>query len=210
MSRILPMIALALTPALSGCAAISNLSGGERLDVFELRPLQESRKSCGRGRVAQLIIEEPKSRGTLNTERIMIRPSAIQTQYLPDAQWGDTVPITLQNLLLRGFASYDVFTHVGRAPLGSAGDFALISEINDFNAEVTGDGALVRLSVDAQLIREMDASVAARGNFAVTHPAASTRNADLIPAFDAASQQLLAEMTDWGLRGVGVNPGSCR
>ncbi|MTH76673.1 ABC-type transport auxiliary lipoprotein family protein [Paracoccus aestuariivivens] len=210
MTRLLPLIALTLVPLLSGCAAISNLSGGPKLDVFELRPLSDSPKRCGRGRVAELVIEEPKSRGTLNTERIMIRPSALQTQYLPDAQWGDTVPVTLQNLLVRGFGSYDVFTHVGRAPLGGAGDYALISEINDFNAEVSGKGAMIKLSVDAQLVSEMEASVVSRGHFNVSVPAESTRTADLVPAFDMAGQQLLAQMTDWGLRGIGVNPANCR
>lgn len=210
MNRLIPLAFLALTTTLPGCAAISALSGGPKLDVFELRPLSDAPKTCGRGRLAELVIEEPKTRGTLNTERIMIRPSALQTQYLPDAQWGDTVPITLQNLLVRGFGSYDAFTHVGRAPLGGSGDFALISEINDFNAEASGKGAVIKLSVDAQLVNEMDASVAARGHFTGTSTAASTRTADLIPAFDAAGQDLLAQMTDWGLRGIGVNPASCR
>lgn len=201
---------LALTLALPGCGALSALSGGPALDVFELRAPDETPKSCGRGRRAELVVEEPKARGTLDTERIMIRPNALQTQYLPDAQWGDTVPVTLQNLLVRSFSPYDAFTHVGRAPLGTAGDFALISEIRDFNAEVAGKGAIVRLSVDAQLVREMDASVAARGSFSATATAPSTRTADLIPAFDAAGRELLGQMTDWGLRGVGVNPAACR
>ncbi|WP_134679515.1 ABC-type transport auxiliary lipoprotein family protein [Paracoccus ravus] len=210
MSRLLPLIALSLSALLPGCAAISNLSGGNDLEVFELRPLDDTPKRCGRGRLTELVIEEPKSRGTLNTERIMIRPSAIQTQYLPDAQWGDTVPITLQNLLVRGFSAYDVFTHVGRAPLGMGGDYALISEVQDFNAEVAGSGAIIRLRVDAQLVSEMEATVVSRASFTATTTAKSTRSADLIPAFDTAGQQLLAQMTDWGLRGIGVNPASCR
>lgn len=210
MTRLAPLALLAATLLMQGCAAISALSGGPNRDVFELRPLSDAPRSCGRGRLAELVIEEPKARGTLDTERIMIRPSALQTQYLPDAQWGDTVPVTLQDLLVRGFGAYDVFTHVGRAPLGAAGDYALISEINDFNAEVAGKGALVKLSVNAQLVNEMSASVVARGQFSATAAAASTRTADLVPAFDAAGQQLQAQMTDWGLRGIGVNPANCR
>ncbi|MDT1063234.1 ABC-type transport auxiliary lipoprotein family protein [Paracoccus sp. CPCC 101403] len=210
MTRLTTLTLLAAVMLLPGCAAISALSGGPNRDVFELRPLSDASKTCGRGRIAELVIEEPKARGTLNTERIMIRPSALQTQYLPDAQWGDTVPVTLQNLLVRGFGTYDVFTHVGRAPLGAAGDYALISEINDFNAEVSGKGAIVKLSVNAQLVNEMSATVVARGQFSASAPSPSTRTDDLIPAFDAAGQQLLAQMTDWGLRGVGVNPGNCR
>lgn len=210
MPRPLSILALTALTLLPGCAALSALSGGPNRDVYELRPLSDAPRKCGRGRLAELVIEEPKARGTLNTERIMIRPNALQTQYLPDAQWGDTAPITLQNLLVRGLGAYDAFTHVGRAPLGSAGDYALISEIEDFNAEVAGKGAVVKLSVNAQIVREMDSTVVARGNFHASSPAASTRTADLIPAFDAAGQQLQVQMTDWALRGVGVNPGTCR
>ena len=201
---------LMLTLTLPGCAALKALQGEPDRDVFELRPPSDQPQSCGRGRIAELVIEPPKTRGTLDTDRIMIRPSALQTQYLPDSRWGDTVPVTLQTLLVRGFSLYDVWTHVGRVPLGTAGDYAIISEINDFNAEVAGRGALVRLSVDARIVREMDATVVARGNFVATSEAATTKTSDLIPAFDAASQQLVTQMTDWGLRAVGVNPARCQ
>ncbi|WP_199260106.1 ABC-type transport auxiliary lipoprotein family protein [Paracoccus binzhouensis] len=201
---------LMLTLTLPGCAALKALEGEPDRDVFELRPPSDQPQRCGRGRLAELVIEPPKARGTLDTDRIMIRPNQLQTQYLPDARWGDTVPVALQTLLVRAFGTYDAFTHVGRAPLGVAGDYALISEVQDFNAEVSGKGAVIRLTVDAQMVREMDASVVARGHFAATAEAPSTKTADLIPAFDAAGQQLVAQMTDWGLRAVGVNPARCR
>lgn len=204
------LLALSLTATLPGCGVMRALEGEPDRDVFELRPPSDAPLKCGRGRLAELVIEPPKTRGTLDTERIMIRPSALQTQYLPDSRWGDTVPITLQTLLVRGFSVYDVWTHVGRAPLGNAGDYAIISEINDFNAEVTDDGAIVKLNVAAQMVREADASVVSRGNFVATVPAASTKTADLVPAFDAAGQQLVTEMTAWGLKAVGVNASRCR
>lgn len=206
--RLTPALLLVLTMTLPGCAALKALEGEPDRDVFELRPPSDQPQSCGRGRVAELVIEPPKARGTLDTDRIMIRPNELQTQYLPDARWGDTVPTTLQTLLVRGFGVYDVFTHVGRAPLGTAGDYALISEVQDFNAEVMGKGAIIKLTVDAQMVREMDASVVARGHFATTAQAPTTKTADLIPAFDAAGQQLVTQMTAWGLKTVGA--GRCR
>ncbi|GLK63123.1 hypothetical protein F8A10_10300 [Paracoccus kondratievae] len=201
---------LVMTLTLPGCAALRALEGEPDRDVFELRPPSDAPRVCGRGRIAELVIEAPKARATLDTERIMIRPNELQTQYLPDARWGDTVPATLQTLLVRGFGVYDAFSHVGRAPLGTAGDYALISEINDFNAEVSGKGAVVKLSVDAQMVREMDATVVSRGRFTATAQAGTTKTSDLIPAFDAAGQQLVTQMTDWGMRAVGVNPARCR
>lgn len=201
---------LSLTMLLPGCAALSALKGEPDRDVFELQPPPAQPRSCGRKNVAQLVVELPKTRGTLDTDRIMIRPNPLQTQYLPDARWGDTVPVTLQTMLVRGFGAYDAFSHVGRAPLGASGDYAVLSEINDFNAEVSGSGAVVRLSVDAQIVREMDARVVSRRLFTVNAESPSTNTGDLIAAFDVADRQLVAQMTEWGLGAVGVRASSCR
>lgn len=209
--RMTAALLFAASLALPGCSALKVLEGEPNRDVFELRLPQDLPRQCGAaGRGGELVIELPKASGTLDSERIMIRPSELQTQYLPDAQWGDTVPVMLQTLLVRGFGTNDSFRHVGRAPLGSAGDHALISEITDFNAQQQGKGAVIRLAVSAQIVREMDASVIARRSFVATAVVPSTRTNDLIPAFDAANQQLIRDMTDWGLSAVGVNPARCR
>ncbi|MFT3689475.1 ABC-type transport auxiliary lipoprotein family protein [Paenirhodobacter sp.] len=197
------IIALPLILSLAGCSTLGALTAPAR-GVYELLPADDSPRQCARRTGTELVVETPKTRSTLDTDRIMIRPGALEAQYLPDAQWGDSVPVMLQTLLVRGFARYDAFSHVGRAPLGAAGDYALISEIEDFNAEVSEAGPQVRLTVDAQLVREGDARVAARSRFAVTRPAASTKTADLVPAFDAAARDLTAQITAWGLRAMGT------
>lgn len=208
--RHLSLPSLLLIALLPGCGALSALGGGPDRDVFELRGPVVEQGRCGRGRVAELVVELPKTRGTLDSERIMIRPSELQTEYLPDATWGDPVPAMLQRMLVETLGAYDAFTHVGRAPLGLSGDYALISEIRDFNAELAGDDTVVKLTVTAQLVRESDARVVSRGRFAVSVPSAGTQTADLIPAFDAAGRKLVADMTAWALRGSGVNPAACR
>lgn len=194
---------------LPGCGTLPALMGEPERDVFELRP-PAAVTGCGRASIGDLIIEPPKARGTLDSNRIMIRPSALQTQYLPDAQWGDTVPEMLQRLLVQSFGATGSFGYVGRAPLGISGDYALISEIEDFNAELTSGGAVVRLTVGAQMVSEMEAEIVSRGRFAATVPAASTRTADLIPAFDAGARQVVTQMTEWGLRASDVDPKRCR
>ncbi|WEF24537.1 ABC-type transport auxiliary lipoprotein family protein [Paracoccus sp. S3-43] len=188
---------------------MSALQGEPERDVFELRP-PAALTGCGRASIGDLIIEPPKARSTLDSNRIMIRPSALQTQYLPDAQWGETVPETVQRLLVQSFGATGSFGYVGRSPLGLSGDYALISEIEDFNAELAPDGTVVRLTVGAQMVSELEAEIVSRGRFAAIVPAASTRTADLIPAFDAAARQLVAQMTQWGLRAADVDPARCR
>ncbi len=201
---------ISLTLLLSGCGALSLLGGEPKRDVFELRGPAVGARSCGGSRIAQLVIELPKTRGTLDSDRIMIRPSELQTEYLGDAVWGDPVPVTLQRLLVETLGNFDAFGHVGREPLGLSGDIAMLSEITAFNAETGEAGTMIRLAVDAELIREIDSTIIGRGRFEAVTEAASTRTADLIPAFDAAAQELVAEMTTWTLGRVGVNTTNCR
>ena len=206
--RLPTALLIAATASLPGCGALTALQGEPDRDLFELRA--PAALSCPQSRIGELVIEPPKARGTLDSNRIMIRPSALQTQYLPDAEWGDTVPAMLQRLLVESLSATDSFDQVGRAPLGLSGDVAMISEVQDFNVDLSADGTLIRLGVEAQLVDEMEAKVIARGRFAATVPAASTRTADLIPAFDAATRQLIGQMTAWTLDAAGVDPVTCR
>ena len=206
--RLPTALLIAATATLPGCGALSALQGEPERDLFELRA--PAALSCPRSRIGELVIEPPKARGTLDSNRIMIRPSALQTQYLPDAEWGDTVPAMLQRLLVESLSATGSFNQVGRAPLGLSGDVAMISEVQDFNVDLSADGTLIRLGVGAQLVDEMEAKVIARGRFAAAVPAAGTRTADLIPAFDAATRHLIGQMTAWTLDAAGVDPGACR
>lgn len=200
-----PALLLSLTLLLPACGALKALEGEPDRDVFELRAPPVTASQCSGARGAELVVELPKTRETLDSPRIMIRPSALETQYLPDAVWGEPVPATVQRLLVETLGNYNAFGHVGREPLGLAGDYALLTEITSFNAELQDKGALIRLAVEAQLIREMDASVVGRSRFEVTTELPSTRTADLIPAFDAANLQLITEMTAWTLGRAGLN-----
>lgn len=202
-------VIIVLALALSGCANLSALGGGGTRDLFELLPRETEPRQCA-GRAGELVVELPRTRSVLDTDRIMIRPAALQAQYLPDGQWGDAVPVMLQTLLVQSFGRHDVFAYVGRTPLGGSGDLALISEIRDFNALASGDGAVVRLAVDAQMVRESNVRIIARGRFAAQEVAPSTRTEDLVQAFDRAAGDLVDRMTEWGLRAAGVDPATCR
>ena len=199
-----PALLLSLTLLLPACGALKALEGEPDRDVYELRAPPVTAGQCSGARGTELVVEPPKARETLDSPRIMIRPSVLETQYLPDAVWGEPVPAMVQRLLVETLGNYDAFGHVGREPLGLAGDYALLTEISNFNAELQGNGALVRMTVEAQLIREMDASVVGRSRFEVTTESPSTRTADLVPAFDAAALQLITEMTSWALGRAGV------
>ena len=202
--RLIPLAALLAALTVSGCGGI--LTGGPRRDVFELRNTGPA-MTCARNRAMQVVVETPKAAGPIDTERVLVRPNPLQIQYLPDAQWGDTVPVMVQTLLVQRMSDYPLYAHVGRAPLGSSGDYALLSEIGDFSAVVEGRDAVVTLKLSAQMVKEMSASVVSRQNFAVRVPVQGTGTPALMAGFDQASQQLIEQVSGWAAGSLG---GNCR
>ena len=195
------LLALATTALLSGCSALSALSGAATpLPAYDLNapayPVQ-ARATSSR----QLVVEVPTAPGALTTDRILIRPHPLQAAYLPDGKWAEETPIMLQTLLVRSFEDSNAFRYVGRNPLGSYGDYALLTELTDFQAEVGADrkAATIRLRLTARLVREDDAQVIASRSFTQTAQTPSTDALVLVEGFNIANQALLADVTTWAL-----------
>jgi len=201
------LLALAAVAALSGCSALSALSGATTpLDAYDLAAPLDGPQAQGRATARQMVVELPTTPGALSTDRILIRPHPLQAAYLPDAKWAEDTPLMLQTLLVRSLEDSNAFRYVGRRPLGASGDYALISELTDFQAEVAADGktAAIRLRLTARLVREEDASVLSSRTFNTTAAAASTKTPDLVEGFNQANQQLLTEATAWLLSTLNI------
>lgn len=198
MTRPALLAALALLTFLPGCAALGALTGGgASRDAYELRGNLPPARTAARSGL-HVIVEPPVVAGSLDTERILIRPNRIQAQYLPDGEWTDTPARMLQTALVREIDGTGAFRYVGREPLGAGGDYALLTEITDFQAELGPGGVVVNhLRISARLVRERDVEVVAQQLFEASVPAASTATTDLIPALDTAMNAVVGQMTAW-------------
>ena len=199
----LSLVTVALLP---GCAAISALSGAatplENYDLAAPADAPQARRTLAR----QMVVELPTAPGALMTERILIRPRPLQAQYLPDGQWASEAPVMLQTLMVRALEDANAFRYVGRRPLGSFGDFVLISELTDFQAEALpeGEGATIRVRLTARVVRESDAAVIASRTFNAAGAATSTATVDLVDGFNTATQSMLRDLSAWVLGTVGA------
>jgi len=139
--------------------------------------------------------------------RIMIKPNALQAQYLPSARWSDAAPVMLQTLMLRSVQSTDAFSYVGRQPLGARGDYAVLTELVDFQTELdaAGQTATVRLGMTVRVLRETDNRIIASRNFSASAIAPSTETLALVAGFDAAAANLLPAFTSWTLSVIAAN-----
>ena len=185
---------------LPGCASISALtSASERLEIYELQSPQIAGLGERRGAV-ELVIEEPSASGALNTDRILIRPSPLQAQYLPGVRWADPAPQMLQTLLLRSLTETGAFQSVGRRPIGSIGDFAVLTELTEFGARPLGpevEQAQAEIRVMIRLVRERDATVIASRSFAATAITNGTEADAIVSGFNRATSDLFAEIVPW-------------
>lgn len=196
-----------LAALLSGCGAITAIGEATTpLDAYELRAPVEGPQAQGRPLERDLIVEIPSASGALDTDRIMIRPHPLQAQYLPRSRWSDSTPVMLQTLMLRSIENSNALRYVGRRPLAGSGDFALISELTDFQAELDEetDTAVIRMRLNARIVRESDASIVASRAFTSSASAPSLETLDLVGSFNDAAEPLLTDLTGWVMVSLGI------
>ena len=195
----------AVLPVLAGCSALSALGDATKaLDVYELQV--PAALPVARGPLArEVVVELPSTGGALETDRIMIRPSPLQAEYLPGARWSDPTPVMLQTLMLRTLNDSQGLRYVGRRPLGTSGDYAIVTELTEFQAVATdgGKGATIRLQMTARLVRESDAAIVATRTFRASAAADSTKTLPLVQAFDRAGQQMMLDFARWTMSSLG-------
>lgn len=197
-----------IAPALlSGCTALNALVDvSEPQDAYQVQASAEGPVAAGPPRELQLIVEVPTASAAVDTESILIRPQPNQVQYLGDARWIETAPLMLQSALVDGLDRTGAYRFVGRRPLGSSGDYALVVNLAEFDAVVVpgGEGAEIRLRLSARLIREDDLRITATRTFSRSVMVPDTETGSVISGFDRAATATLDEMVLWVLRSTGV------
>ncbi len=197
----LAMIALAMS-CLASCGALSSLSGGSAaLDAYTLTPLTFTDPGPGNG--PHLVVELPTTSGALATDRILIKPTSLQAQYLPDGRWVEPVPLLVQSLLLTTLQNMGSYRLVSRDGAGLMPDYTLMTEIQDFQAQPDlggGPAQTIRITALLTLIRESDRSVVSSRRFSIDATASSDDSAAIVVVFDTAVQMVLRQIADWIVR----------
>jgi cholesterol transport system auxiliary component len=200
-------LALSLPLALGGCAAVSAIgSATEALEVYELSTPTDLPVRQGAPQRRDIIVEVPTTGGALSTDRIMVRPAPLQAQYLPGVRWSEEAPVMLQTLMLRALDRTGAFQYVGRRPLGQGGDFAIVTELVDFQAELSPDGASAQVEVRmiARIVRERGVQIVATRSFAAQEAAQSLDDDAIANAFDAATGRVISDFSVWTLTSLGA------
>jgi cholesterol transport system auxiliary component len=145
----------------------------------------------------QILVPKPTTVQALDTNRIAARPGPSEYAYLPGAVWSDTLPNLLQARMTQTLQNSGRVRAAALPGQGFLIDYQLVMDIRAF--ELVGEGALVEIAV--KLMDESNGRVLRSRVFQQGVHVASTSNADVVRALDAAMDKAFIEITQWAFRG---------
>ena len=108
-----------------------------------------------------------------------------------------------QTLMVESFENSGQIVAVGRQAIGLRSDYNLKTELREFQAEYLEDqpnaAPVVRVRLNAKLIRQPRLSIVAGRNFEHVVQARSGEMAEIVAAFDEALGRVMKEIVGWTL-----------
>jgi cholesterol transport system auxiliary component len=194
------------TMAVGGCGSLLGPSGPPP-QIYRLDPTFPP--PAGGGAVSwQIAVGRPYATQTLDTERIALLRGS-QMDYYADAQWNDTVPRLVQDLLVEAFEKNGRVPAVARESESLHADYVLASEIRDFEAQYdSADGApLIAVDIVVKLLTPAGHVVSSLET-KQTARAGQNSVASVVAAFDQAVAAALAEISAWTLQTAPAHVGN--
>lgn len=186
---------------LVGCGGL--LPGlGPAPNVYDLSPKNTFREDLP-AVSWQLVVEEPTASSGLDTERIALKPNALEYKYFAEARWSERAPKLVQTLVVESFENSGKIVAVGRQSIGLRSDYNLKGELREFQAEY-GDGGAPKVHVKlvVKLVRQPRLEIVAAKSFENIVQAKDNQLPSIIFAFDEALDKLLRQMVEWALTSV--------
>ncbi|MFC3072928.1 ABC-type transport auxiliary lipoprotein family protein [Shinella pollutisoli] len=149
----------------------------------------------------QILVPQPSALKALDSEQIVVRPSASEIQYLAKSQWSDSLSKMVQARLVQTFENSGRVGGVGKPGEGLAIDYQVVTDIRAFEVQTGGaDTAIVEIS--AKLLNDRNGTVRAQKVFRATAPVAGSANTAFVKALDTAFKAVAADIVGWTLGNI--------
>lgn len=186
----LSVTALGLTSTLAGCFGL----GAVAPVTYDLNP--GALGAVPRRSNRTIVVREPATIATYDTQRIVVRQPGGVLSYLSDSQWSDTLPLLVQTRMLQAFRDAGI-TNIGRPTDPIALDTILSTDIRAFELDTTTGVPLARVDLSIQLVDDGTRNVMASQTFTAEMPSASLEQPAVVAALNAALDGLLREIVSW-------------
>lgn len=203
-SMIFMVVSLSLV---AGCTSlVDSLTPEETSQIFDLLPLDEA-VVTGRRASFSLSVSEPRAAAVLDSEKVLVRPSAVLIQYYADIAWSDRIPRLVHRRIVQAFEDSRRLRSVGPRSDGFAANYDLLIEVRDFHIEpslrenaVVAKPIRVKVTFYAKLVSERSAKVvrAQKITTIVEVPIESRENIAL--AFNQAFAEATVSLINWTLK----------
>lgn len=152
------------------------------------------------GRVGQLLIVEPSALQALAGSGIVVRPSASELNYFPQAQWADNLPRLFQAKVQESFEATGRTRAIGKPGDGLVIDYQILSSLRSFEFDAVQQSAIVDISV--KIVDDRSGRVIGSREFNASVIAASDGVEDAVFALDEAMDEVIEATVRWTLRTI--------
>ena len=145
----------------------------------------------------QLVVREPIAVHALDTDRIMIRPSASQVSYYKGAVWSDRLPHLVQVRMIETLQNAGAAKAVLNSSDQASGDYYLATEIRAFHIDNASGRPAADVDLFAKLIDGNSEKVVASKGFTARVPAANDTPPAAVAALNQAMTEVLQDTSSW-------------
>lgn len=193
---------IAITAGLSACG-FKVPGSGPAPNIYDLSPKSSFDEDLPYVNL-QLVVEEPSSARSIDSDRITARPSPIEIKYIAGARWADRAPRMVQILLVESFENSGRIVAVGRQSAGLRPDFSVKSDLREFQAEYfeTEGQPSIHVRLNVKLIKMPEARIVASRTFDHSAPAAGKEITAIVQGFDDTLGKVMRQSVEWTLREV--------
>ena len=193
--RILSLLLVAAS--LGGCGALGPTKSAE----YATFSLNVPSGGGGDAPVSwQLRIDEPLAPTPLASTRIARLDADGGYGVFKGARWSERAPELIQGVLVRAFEDSGRIRGVARSDSALRGDYLLVSELRDFEADYSGGGApVVRFTLSAKLLDSRSNDAVAARVFSESEAAKGRDINAIVKAFEACAGRVVPAVRDWAL-----------
>jgi phospholipid/cholesterol/gamma-HCH transport system substrate-binding protein len=142
-----------------------------------------------------LVVPEPTTLMGFNVDKILLQPAEGESVQVPNARWGDNVPILFQASLVESFENAGYARSVSRSRDGVTSDFQLLIDIRSFHISTAAEPA-AEIDFIAKLV-DKDGKIVDASTFQGTTPVSGSDAATYVKALDGVFAKLMTELVEW-------------
>lgn len=143
-----------------------------------------------------LAVEQPTALQILDTEKVVISPTAGEVAYLSDAQWVDRLPKLLQARIVQSFENSTRIRAVAKTQDRVNADYILVVDIRQFGI-VAYDGPTAAVELSVKIVYQRGGRIAAATVLSSRVAASGTSGSAATLSLDQALSDVLVQMVKW-------------